>query len=506
MNRFSGILITSAIAIAPLLISCGGKGGGAGGGGGGVGNKGTVEIQIAWPGRDRYVPPYAESVVAKITVNASESHTLTINRTSDSPSLGVARFLDPITAGVRTMEVTAHQFQNGQGQVLARALVSVTIIRDQTTSLNVSGNLQSTIASLVIDNQPLEVEADDEFQLTGRALDSSGNILLIPSQFLTWTLTSGQQFGAIRNGNIFEGLAEGSCTILLQESGAGKSSSPAAVTVRRGSPQLQIAFDTNRSGTLDIWRMRADGMRVRQITTDSFANYQPRFSRDGTLIAFVSERDGNPEIYVMNSDGTNLRRLTTNAANDFSPSFNHDGTKIAFVSDRTGKTQIWQIDVNTLQETRLTNNASNDFTPSYSFNGTQVVFVSDRDDPVNGTFEIYTMNANGSGQTRRTTNAVDEFNPVFSPDGTKLVYESDASGFFQIRIKDLGGGNEWNLTNASRDHFEPAYSPDGTKICFIGEVNGISQIYIMNSDGSNQVRLTNDNFEYTSPSTRIFTP
>lgn len=51
-------------------------------------------------------------------------------------------------------------------------------------------------------------------------------------------------------------------------------------------------------------------------------------------IAFSSNRDGDNEIYAMRPDGTRLRQLTRNAANDYAPAYSPAGDTIALVSDR----------------------------------------------------------------------------------------------------------------------------------------------------------------------------
>ncbi|MEM5796673.1 MAG: hypothetical protein AAGU23_10450, partial [Bacillota bacterium] len=51
-------------------------------------------------------------------------------------------------------------------------------------------------------------------------------------------------------------------------------------------------------------------------------------------IAFDSDRDGSREIYSMAPDGSGQVNLTNNPADDFDPVWSPDGTQIAFVSNR----------------------------------------------------------------------------------------------------------------------------------------------------------------------------
>ena len=59
------------------------------------------------------------------------------------------------------------------------------------------------------------------------------------------------------------------------------------------SPDGQyIYFDSSRSGTLQIWRMRADGSEAEQMTDDDFQNSSPHISPDGGTLAFLSQPPG----------------------------------------------------------------------------------------------------------------------------------------------------------------------------------------------------------------------
>ena len=56
------------------------------------------------------------------------------------------------------------------------------------------------------------------------------------------------------------------------------------------SPDGQyIYFDSARSGTTQIWRMRADGTEAEQMTDDDRLNSSPHISPDGSTLAFLSQ-------------------------------------------------------------------------------------------------------------------------------------------------------------------------------------------------------------------------
>ncbi len=56
--------------------------------------------------------------------------------------------------------------------------------------------------------------------------------------------------------------------------------------------------------------MTPDGTDLHRITTSPDLEEVPTWSADGRRIAFQSDRSGKMEIWIMNADGTDARQLT----------------------------------------------------------------------------------------------------------------------------------------------------------------------------------------------------
>jgi TolB protein len=57
-------------------------------------------------------------------------------------------------------------------------------------------------------------------------------------------------------------------------------------------PDGKIYFNSNRSGTMQIWRMNADGTQVEQMTTDDAEDWFPHVSPDGKQMVYLSYAKG----------------------------------------------------------------------------------------------------------------------------------------------------------------------------------------------------------------------
>jgi Tol biopolymer transport system component len=105
----------------------------------------------------------------------------------------------------------------------------------------------------------------------------------------------------------------------------------------------RIAFNSNRSGVLNVWVCDSDGSDPLQLTAHKRHSDTPRWSPDGRRILFNSNEAGDWDLYVVDARGGIPRRLTQEPSEDGSGTWSHDGRWIYFPSDRGGEVQIWKI-------------------------------------------------------------------------------------------------------------------------------------------------------------------
>jgi Tol biopolymer transport system component len=102
-----------------------------------------------------------------------------------------------------------------------------------------------------------------------------------------------------------------------------------------------IAFDSDRQGNPDIYRMPAAGGETQQVTTDPSFDFIPTWSPDGKRIAFQSWRNENRDIFVINADGTGETLVAGGPDMEMYADWSADGKALVFYSNRTGANQVY---------------------------------------------------------------------------------------------------------------------------------------------------------------------
>jgi Tol biopolymer transport system component len=169
--------------------------------------------------------------------------------------------------------------------------------------------------------------------------------------------------------------------------------------------------------------MNPDGTTPLNLTAASTANnYDPAFSPDGSKIVFDSDRTGTWQVYVMDAGGSNQKQLTFDAQpKDQVPDWSPDGSKIAYVADTHGIADtvspswgdIWVMNSDGTGQHPLTSGASY-YGTAWSPDGTRIATLY-----ATATGRtLYTVDANG-GDAQAIEPATNlQYVPGWQPRGT----------------------------------------------------------------------------------------
>ena len=111
---------------------------------------------------------------------------------------------------------------------------------------------------------------------------------------------------------------------LVQRDGSGLMSLSQDGFGTEWSPDGQfLYFTSDQTGDFEIFRMRADGSDVVNLTNHPDNDAQAGLSWDGQKIAFLSSRVGSDELYIMDVDGTNVKNLSDSGAGETMHAWSH---------------------------------------------------------------------------------------------------------------------------------------------------------------------------------------
>ncbi len=200
--------------------------------------------------------------------------------------------------------------------------------------------------------------------------------------------------------NIFQGT--------LEELTTGATQSVTPVWSPDGT---QLAYSSTRggSGNFEIYVVNRDGSNVRRLTNHPDADITPTWSPSGTQIAFTSDRTGRPQVYVVGSDGLGLRQVTHESYADrptWSPA---PYNEIAFAARSGPGFDIRILELATGQVRQITFGEGSNESPSFAPNGRHLAFMSTR----TGKAQIFSIQRDGKG-LRQLTRVGNNYQPDWS--------------------------------------------------------------------------------------------
>jgi Tol biopolymer transport system component len=211
----------------------------------------------------------------------------------------------------------------------------------------------------------------------------------------------------------------------------------------------------------EIFSVDVDGSHLQQLTRDPFRNLYPVWFPYNTQIAFLSQRSDTLGIFIMNADGSQIKELYDSEFQD---------TDIDWVGDRitfTRNIQIWTMQSDGSGAKALTkpprggewgtaNLPFGDYDPRICPDGTKVVFERLLDDrSPNGNYDLFSIDLQTGEETRLTGSEYSQGLASWSHSGRQLVYIIAAigsKGVYDMYIMDVDGSVSQNITP---DYFPP---------------------------------------------------
>jgi Tol biopolymer transport system component len=254
---------------------------------------------------------------------------------------------------------------------------------------------------------------------------------------------------------------------------AGTDSRPS-----RSLDSLKIVFQSNRSGTVQLYLVDANGQNLKQLTTTG-NNINAMFGPDNKQVVYQSDRNGNWDIYVLDITSMKETQLTTDPHNDinpyWAPSADAGGQYwITFESDRSGNSNVLVLNVNSGDEFSVTRSTVNTVFPTWSPNGKQLGFLAEVGGVV---YNLLVSNVDGSSLTTITNGVMDTGNPAWSPDGNKLAYQANVNGKLDVYTYDLTANKQYQVTQGEGVNSGPSWDCGGTMVAFTSTRTGTPNLF-----------------------------
>jgi Tol biopolymer transport system component len=176
---------------------------------------------------------------------------------------------------------------------------------------------------------------------------------------------------------------------------------------------------------MNIYEADCDGSNLKALTTGSAYSAECAYSCDGSKIVFASNRSGSMHLYSMGADGSNVQQITdTDGIYNGGPFFAPDNKTIIYRADHEKRhyLQIYSIDRYTKERRQITQNTAVNWAPFWHPNGDVIVYTTS----VHGhtQYELYLLNIRTDKEYRLTNCPTFDGLASFNKDGTQLTWTS----------------------------------------------------------------------------------
>jgi Tol biopolymer transport system component/DNA-binding SARP family transcriptional activator len=140
---------------------------------------------------------------------------------------------------------------------------------------------------------------------------------------------------------------------MLAPSGQGIASLANARPLTQGTQAIEgvslspdgqwLAFDSDRNGNQDIYKMPVSGGEPVQLTQSPEGEFVSTWSGDGRLIALHSYHSGTRRVRIVSADGGEPRDIVDSPPNQRSPGIAPDGSRLVFTADVSGQPELFAV-------------------------------------------------------------------------------------------------------------------------------------------------------------------
>ena len=193
---------------------------------------------------------------------------------------------------------------------------------------------------------------------------------------------------------------------------------------------------------------------VRLLTNDNALALSPVWSPDSRSVYFSSSRGGTLNIWKIGADGRGLRQITAGEGDDAEIDVSSDGKRLVFGTMRIN-IGLSRLDLQAKSgepnvKVLTTDPARNEFGPAYSPNGTRIAFFANLKGAENESIGV--ADAKGGNPIQLVRDSGVNLFPRWSPDGTNIIYGSNSEKNIEYRSIAVSGGAPQTIMSEAADN------------------------------------------------------
>jgi Tol biopolymer transport system component len=219
----------------------------------------------------------------------------------------------------------------------------------------------------------------------------------------------------------------------------------------------RVAFQSNRSGSMNVWVCDADGKNAVQLTNFSEFAGTPRWSPDSQWIAFDRHLKSGWHIFVMASDGGHVRQLTSDQGDEVIPSWSRDGNWIYFASNRTSRFEVWKAPSHGGKGQQVTRHGG--WVASEAPDGRSLYYTKIPEN-LSMSNRLWELPADGTEERLVATGSIFGRAYTVTEDGIYYISVPAAGGRASIEFHSFSTGNNQEVTTLDGVAFGISVSPD----------------------------------------------
>lgn len=278
----------------------------------------------------------------------------------------------------------------------------------------------------------------------------------------------------------------------------------------------QLVFQSNRSGTPQLWLLTIHGGEARPLTTFKNGATNPAWSKDGNKIIFSTMLDQDDDVETQ-SELTEEEKEKNRKEKERQPLV---VTELKYKSDASGfhdhkRTQLVMYDLENDTFTQLTKDHAHHSFQDISPNGQHVLFAANlnKEADYELTTDLYLVDIATQKIEKLTGGEGSYHNARFSPNGDKIVcfgheYAYAGATQHELFIYDVNSktrtclSSDWDFQlgdvmigdmRLGESTSGPTWSKDGQYLYFIGTDYGATALYKVCLDGNRTTLYHNDN-------------